>query len=137
MHLNSDKEGILMTVPLWEAQRKLHKEGEQAIRFSVHKYNAYNKGRKTTLEEAVRCLAFQSRFASTHSFVESKTKEPIHLQIDIASSTDVPMLGTFLSVYISDGKEKFLSQFIVDESESHYFFLDFSLVAAKAKSIEV
>ncbi|EBO0058356.1 MULTISPECIES: hypothetical protein [Gammaproteobacteria] len=126
-----------MTVPLWEAQRMLHKEGEQAIRFSVHKYNPYNKGRKTTLEEAVRCLAFQSRFAGTHSFVDSETKEPMHLQIDIASKTDVPMLGMFLSVYISDGKEKYLSQFIVSESKSHYFFLDFSLAAAKAKSIEV
>jgi hypothetical protein len=36
-----------------------------------------------------------------------------------------------------NGKEKYLSQFIVSESESHYFFLDFSLAAAKAKSIEV
>lgn len=35
-----------MTVPLWEAQRMLHKEGEQAIRFSVHKYNPYNKARR-------------------------------------------------------------------------------------------
>ncbi|MDN2483984.1 hypothetical protein [Vibrio agarivorans] len=126
-----------MTVPLWVAQRKLHAEGEQAIRFSVHKHNPYNNGRETTFEEAVRCLAFQSRFAGTHSLVDGKTKESMHLEIDIASRTDVPMLGTFLSVYISDGNEKYLSQFIVNESESHYFFLDFSLAAAKAKSIEV
>lgn len=35
-----------MVVPLWEAQRMLHNEGEQAIRFAVHKYNPYNNGRK-------------------------------------------------------------------------------------------
>ncbi|MBB1388742.1 hypothetical protein H5185_04800 [Shewanella sp. SG44-6] len=126
-----------MTVPLWEVQRKLHAEGEQAIRFSVHKFNGYNSGKETTLEEAVRCMAFQSRFAATHSFVESKTNEPLDLRIEIANQTTVPMLGEFLSVYISNGNERYLSQFIVTESKSHYFFLDFSMAAAKAKLVEV
>ncbi|MBD0788114.1 hypothetical protein HUO09_17305 [Vibrio sp. Y2-5] len=126
-----------MTVPLWEITQKLHQAGEQAIKFSVHKFDPYNQGRETTLVEAVRCLTFQSRFAGSHSFVDSKTKEPMNLQIDIESLTDVPMLGKFLSVYISDGTEKFLSQFVVTESKSHYFFLDFGLAKAKARSVEV
>lgn len=126
-----------MTVPLWKIQRKLHEEGEQAISFAVHKYNPYNCGKKTTLEEAVRCLAFQSRFAASHSFVDSKTYERIELQIEIANQTAVPMVGDVLSVYIASGDEKYLSQFIVTESESHYFFLDFSMAKAKAKSVEI
>ncbi len=122
--------------PLSEIERQALSKGNYALKFAVHKNNSYITDRTITLEEAARCVVYQTKWAASHSIVNSGTKEQLLIDVAINSETEIKGMGRFVIVDVSTVSDKLQSQFIVTESRSHWFFLDYGLVNA-VKTIEV
>jgi hypothetical protein len=123
-------------IPLNEIERQQLSQGNYTLKFAVHKHNPYIADRTITLEEAARCVVYQTKWAASHSIVYSGTKEQLMIDVAINSETEIKGMGRFVIVDVSTFANKFQSQFIVTESRSHWFFLDYGLVNV-AKPIEV
>ena len=123
-------------IPLSDIQRQELSKGNFALKFAVHKHNSYITDRTITLEEAARCVVYQTKWAASHNVVHSRTKEQLVIYVGINSETEIKGVGRFVIVDISSSGNNYQSQFIVTESRSHWFFLDYGLVNA-VKTIEV
>lgn len=123
-------------IPISKRQ-SLEQANENAlISYSLHKYNAYITGRSITMEEAAKCVIYQSKWAASHDVVDINTKTALQIEVQILSSTHAPGVGTVLSVCAASGDEKVVYSFLVTDSESHWFFLDLTM-APVAKRIVI
>lgn len=123
-------------IPLSEIEMQAISQGNFALKFAVHKHNSYITDRTITLEEAARCVVYQTKWAASHSILHSRTKEQLIIDVAISSETEIKGVGRFVIVDISSSGNSFQSQFIVTESSTHWFFLDYGLVNS-VKSFEV
>lgn len=120
------------SVPFFEQQRLLLEEGEALNEFAVPKFNSYRSEEEHSLEDALKCLFYQSRFAASHQLLDSN-KLPIEIELTIEESEKIS-IGTYLVVRVKHADEFNNLSFIVNESESHYFFFDLSMACAVAKT---
>jgi len=123
--------------PLSELESAEMQKHNFALKFSVHKYNSYINDRTITIEEAARCVVLQSKWASSHELVNLPTLEKLDVKVSLISETQVEGLGVFATIEIVEAEQApYKQQFIVTESSSHWFFLDYS-VASVTRPIEV
>jgi hypothetical protein len=123
--------------PLGKIESERINSNNFLFKFSVHKHNSYIPYRAITLEEAARCVVLQSKWASTHELVSLPGHEKLDVNVTLISELLVEGLGIFATIEIQEVNEQpCRQQFIVTESESHWYFLDYSL-ASVVKDIEV
>ena len=122
--------------PLSTVEHQELDKGNYAVKFSVHKHNSYITDRTITLEEATRCVVYQTKWAASHEIVALSTNETLMIEVNVLSAKEIEGMGKFVVVGIDVSGKKHKSQFIVTESKSHWFFLDYGL-ADSVKSIEV
>lgn len=122
--------------PLCAVERQELENGNYAVKFAVHKHNSYIPDRTITLEEAAKCVVYQSKWAASHNIVDLKTKETLMIDVKLLCVTEIERMGKFVVVGINVSGKEHQSQFIVTESKSHWFFLNYGL-ANVAKTIEV
>ncbi|MGR5178886.1 hypothetical protein [Vibrio mediterranei] len=120
------------SIPFFEQQRRLIEHGEVLNEFAVPKFNSYRPDEEHTLEEAVECLFYQSRFASSHQLLDSNNN-PLEIELTIEESVKLSA-GTCLVVRVKHNEIINKLTFIVNDSESHYFFFDLSTAMAVAQS---
>ena len=123
--------------PLCAVENQELRNGNYAVKFAVHKHNSYIPDRTITLEEAAKCVVYQSKWAASHNIVDLKSKEKLIIDVRLLSVIEVDGMGKFVVVVGIDfsGKEH-QAQFIVTESKSPWFFLNYALTNL-AKTIEV
>jgi len=122
--------------PLCTHESEQVQKGNYALKYSVHKYNSYISGRTITLEEAARCVVFQTKWAVSHEQIDLKTKCRLNIDVSILSETEVEGMGKYLVVLVNDLGKEHQCHFIVTESRSHWFFLNYGLLRA-IKPIDV
>lgn len=120
------------SIPFFEQQKWLIEHGEALNEYAVPKFNSYRPDEEHTLEEAVECLFYQSRFASSHQILD-KHNAAIDIELTIEESVEISA-GTYLAVCVKHGNQINKLLFIVNSSESHYFFFDLSTASAVAKT---
>lgn len=120
------------SVPFFEQQRLLLEEGEALNEFAVPKFNSYRPEEEHSLEDALQCLFYQSRFAASHQLLDSNN-DPFEIELTIKESIETSA-GTCLVVLVKHNETINGLTFIVNDSESHYFFFDLSTSMAVAKS---
>jgi hypothetical protein len=120
-------------IPLSETEQREMAKGNFAVSFSVHKYNSYIQGRTITLQEAAKCVVYQSKWAASRELILNGEKLAIDVQV--LSEIDVKGMGKFVVVSVATDQTQFQCQFIVSESETNWFFFDYGLarVAASAE----
>lgn len=117
------------TIPLHDAHLIALKNNCLSLKFSVHKRNSYIKGRTITLEEALRCVIFQNKWASSHDVLRGSTKEVINASVSIVSLIDLNDSGQFVEVDIRTPSDTSRQQFIVTQSDTHWLLQDLSLLS--------
>lgn len=123
--------------PLSKIEQEEMAKGNFALTFSVHKYNSYIEGRTLNVEEAARCVVLQSKWAASHELVSLPDTKQLEVDVKIITELDVAELGLLVNIEITElGVKPYRQQFIVNESESHWYFFDYS-VASVSKNIEV
>lgn len=119
-------------VPFFDQQKRLLERGQVLNEFAVPKFNSYRPDEEHTLEEALKCLFYQSRFASSHQMLDSNNA-PSEIELTIKECMETSA-GTYLVVQVKHNETINGLTFIVNDSESHYFFFDLSTSMAVAKS---
>lgn len=116
-------------IPLHNAHLNALKNNCLSLKFSVHKRNSYIKDRTITLEEALRCVIFQNKWASSHDVLRGRTKEVINASVSIVSLIDLNDSGQFVEVDINTSSDTSRQQFIVTQSDTHWVFQDLTLLS--------
>ncbi|GGB53694.1 hypothetical protein GCM10011607_12840 [Shewanella inventionis] len=115
--------------PLCAHESEQINKGNYALKYSVHKYNAYISGRTITLSEAARCVVYQTKWAASHEQVELKNNCKLNIDVTILSETDVEGMGKYVVVLVKYSDKEHQCHFIVTESPSHWFFLNYGLLS--------
>ena len=108
-----------------------------ALKFSIHKYNSYISGRTITIEEAAKCVVLQSKWAASHELVSLPDMRKLDVDVKLVSELAIDGLGILVGIEIDEaGEHTYIHQFIVTDSESHWYFFDYT-VASVTKDIEI
>lgn len=108
------------------------------IQYAIHKHNAYLT-EPLTLEDACRCMVLGSKFATSHNIIDKQTRTVIQATTSIKSQQDVKGFGLLVELEIENaGEDKSHRKFyIVTESRSHWFFVDYHAMMCKAKTVHI
>lgn len=119
-------------LPINIARRKAIENNQFAQKYAVHKRNSYIKDRTITLEEALRCVILQSKWASSHKIGYVNTEDAINVSIAVTQNIDLTDSGQFVCTEINTDSEKYTERFIVTESETHWYIQDMALLSCSS-----
>jgi hypothetical protein len=116
--------------PLSVIQNEEMLKGNFALMFSVHKRNSYIPDRNITIEEAAKCVILQSKWASSHELVSLPTTQKLDIKIKSITECNINGLGVLITIEIDEkGEPPYHNQFLVTESESHWYLFDYSVAS--------
>ena len=117
-----------MSTPLCVEQQRAIEQNNYALNFAVRKINPYVVGRAITISEAIHCVVCQSRWATSHEVFSKTLGGSENISIDVLSSQTIEGMGVFIKVKIAKEDGFHHCDFLVSESESHWFVKDLNLI---------